>query len=76
MSSSEKLNRSLRNPPQNVEAEKALLGAIILKPDAMHDVSVTVFPESFYADKHRNIFDAISKIFSKGDAVCKAAGRP
>ena len=69
MSSSEKLNRSLRNPPQNVEAEKALLGAIILKPDAMHDVSVTVFPESFYADKHRNIFDAISKIFSKGDPI-------
>ena len=63
------LNRSLRKPPQNVEAEKALLGAILLKPDALHDVSVTVFPESFYADKHRNIFDAISKIFSKGDPI-------
>ena len=63
------LNRSLRKPPQNVEAEKALLGAIILKPDVLHDVSVTVFPESFYADKHRNIYDAISKIFSKGDPI-------
>lgn len=62
-------NRSLRTPPQNVDAEKALLGAIILKPDVMHDVSVTVFPESFYADKHRVIFDAISKIFSKGDPI-------
>ncbi len=65
----ETLNRSLRKPPQNVEAEKALLGAIILKPDVMHDVSVTVFPESFYADKHRNIFSAISQIFSKGDPI-------
>ena len=65
----ENLNRSLRKPPQNVEAEKALLGAIILKPDVMHDVSVTVFPESFYADKHRNIFDAIGNIFSKGDPI-------
>ena len=63
------LNRSLRKPPQNVEAEKALLGAIILKPDVLHDVSVTVFPESFYADKHRNIFDAIIKIFGKGDPI-------
>ena len=63
------LNRSLRKPPQNVEAEKALLGAIILKPDVLHDVSVTVFPESFYADKHRNIYDAITKIFSKGDPI-------
>lgn len=62
-------NRALRTPPQNVEAEKALLGAIILKPDVMHDVSVTVFPESFYADKHRNIFSAITQIFSKGDPI-------
>ncbi len=68
MSSSE-LNRALRKPPQNVEAEKALLGAIILKPDVLHDVSVTVFPESFYADKHRNIYDAIIKIFAKGDPI-------
>ncbi len=65
----ENLNRSLRKPPQNVEAEKALLGAIILKPDVMHDVSVTVFPESFFADKHRNIFSAITQIFSKGDPI-------
>lgn len=62
-------NRALRTPPQNVAAEKALLGAIILKPDVMHDVSVTVYPESFYADKHRAIFDAILKIFSKGDPI-------
>ncbi len=62
-------NRNLRKPPQNVDAEKALLGAIILKPDVMHDVAVTVFPESFYADKHRLIYEAIGKIFSKGDPI-------
>jgi replicative DNA helicase len=62
-------NRSLRTPPQNVDAEKALLGAIILKPDVMHDVAVTVYPESFFADKHRAIYDAIQQIFSGGDPV-------
>lgn len=61
--------KSLRTPPQNVDAERALLGAIILKPDVMHDISVTVYPESFYADKHRAIFSAISQIFSKGDPI-------
>jgi len=61
--------KSLRNPPQNVDAEKALLGAIILKPDVMHDISVLVYPESFYADKHRAIFSAISQTFSKGDPI-------
>lgn len=68
MSSSEH-NRSLRTPPANIEAEKALLGAIILKPDVMHDISVTVYPESFYADKHRVIFDALENIFSNGDPI-------
>ncbi|MCA9363406.1 replicative DNA helicase [Candidatus Kaiserbacteria bacterium] len=62
-------SKSLRTPPQNVDAEKALLGAIILKPDVLHDISVTVYPESFYADKHRAIYEAIQKIFSNGDPV-------
>jgi len=62
-------NRNLRTPPCNVDAEKALLGAIILKPDVMHDISVTIYPESFYADKHRVIFEAISKLFSKGNPI-------
>jgi replicative DNA helicase len=62
-------NRSLRKPPHNVDAERALLGAIILKPDVMHDISVTVFPDSFYADKHRVIYDAVQKLFSKGDPI-------
>ena len=64
-----KLNRSLRSAPQNVEAEKALLGAIILKTEVIHDVSVTVFPESFYSENHRLIYEAIGKIFSKGDPI-------
>ncbi|PIR86035.1 hypothetical protein COU14_00890, partial [Candidatus Kaiserbacteria bacterium CG10_big_fil_rev_8_21_14_0_10_44_10] len=50
------LNKSLRVPPHNIEAERALLGAVILKPETIHDVSAIVYPESFYADKHREIF--------------------
>ena len=63
------IGKNLRIPPHNVDAEKALLGAIILKPDVMHDVSVTVFPESFYADKHRAIYEAIYQVFVKGDPI-------
>lgn len=62
-------NRALRTPPCNIDAEKALLGAIILKPDVMHDISVTVYPESFYADKHSSIYRAIATIFSGGDPI-------
>lgn len=63
------LSKLLRTPPHNIDAERALLGAIILKPDLMHDVSVTVYPESFFADKHRQIYKAILEIFTKGDPI-------
>ncbi len=62
-------NRSLRTPPRNTDAEKALLGAIMLKPDVLHDVSVMVYPESFYVDKHRIVYEAILQIFTKSDPI-------
>ncbi len=63
------LNKNLRTAPHNIDAERALIGATLLKPDVMHDISVTVFPESFYAEKHRTIYDAIYQIFLKGDPI-------
>ncbi len=62
-------SRLLRTPPHAVDAERALIGALILKPEAMHDISVTVYPESFYADKHREIYRAILDTFMKGDPI-------
>lgn len=62
-------SKRLRTPPHNYDAEKALIGAIILKPEVMHDVSVTIYPESFYADKHREIYRAILEVFTKGDPI-------
>ncbi len=69
MNDAPQTKRSLRTPPHNIGAEKALLGAIILKPEVMHDVSVTIYPESFYADKHREIYRAILEVFTKGDPI-------
>lgn len=63
------LNKNLRTPPQNTEAERALIGAIMLKPDVMHDLSSSIYPESFYADKHSKIYQAILTIFTKGDPI-------
>ena len=61
--------KSLRVPPHNLDAEKALLGALIIKANVMHDVSVTVYPESFYAEKHAEIYRAILDTFMKGDPI-------
>ncbi len=59
----------LRTPPSSLDAERALLGAIMLRPDTMHDISTVIFPESFYAEKHREIYRAILAIFAKGNPI-------
>ena len=69
MSNAPVMDKRLRTAPHALDAERALLGAIILKPDAMHDVSVTTYPESFFADKHGEIYRAILEVFTKGDPI-------
>src|SRR3989344_1187664 len=58
-----------RVPPQSLESERALLGALLLKPDAIHDVSDLIHPDSFYAEKHRIIFGAMRELADRGEPI-------
>lgn len=58
-----------RVPPQSLESERALLGALLLKPDAIHDVSDLIHPDSFYAEKHRIIFGAMRELAERGEPI-------
>lgn len=59
----------LRVPPQNIDSERALLGSIMLRPEALYDVADTVTPQSFYAHKHRLIFEAMLDLLSKSEPI-------
>jgi replicative DNA helicase len=62
----EKEKRSgFRVPPHNVDAERALLGSIMLRPEVMYEVSDIVHPTSFYSEKHRIIFETMHELFTK-----------
>jgi len=60
---------NLRIPPQNIDSEKALLGSIMLNPEMMHDVTDIVIPETFYAEKHKIIFEAMFHLFTKSEPI-------
>ncbi len=60
---------SLRVPPQDIESEKALLGAIMLRSSSMHDIQDTIFPESFYVEKHNLIYQAMLDLARKHDPI-------
>lgn len=57
--------RKLRIPPQNIEAERALLGSIMLKPDALYEIIDIINASVFYSDKHKIIFEAMMDLFGK-----------
>lgn len=58
-----------RLPPQNLEAEASLLGALLIDRDAMIKVADLVNPEDFYRDAHRKIFEAMLDLFKKREPI-------
>ncbi len=55
-----------RLAPHNVEAEQALLGAILVNNEAFDRVSDFLLPEHFYEQVHADIFQVLSKIIRTG----------
>ncbi|HJN35122.1 MAG TPA: DnaB-like helicase N-terminal domain-containing protein, partial [Prochlorococcaceae cyanobacterium Fu_MAG_50] len=53
-------------PPQNLEAEEAVLGGILLDPDAIGRVADVLQPEAFYLNAHREIFRTALMLHSQG----------
>ena len=51
-------NNNLRIPPQSIPSEQAVLGSIMLRKDAMHEVEDIISPDSFYVEKHKMIFQS------------------
>lgn len=57
---------SLKIPPQSQESEKALIGAILLRPEAIYEIMDMISPEAFYATKNKLIFQTMLELISKG----------
>ena len=58
-----------RVPPQNIEAEQAVLGAIFLEPSSLTVTSEILIPDDFYRSAHQKIFNVMLKLNDEGKAV-------
>lgn len=56
-------------PPQNLEAEESLLGALLLDKEAIIKIGDSLKPGDFYKDKHGMIYQAILDLFEKHDPI-------
>lgn len=60
---------SPRVPPQDIEMERALLGALLLSQNAVYEVADQIGVDSFYASKHRTIYDAMLGLHARGEPI-------
>ncbi|MEG0614982.1 MAG: replicative DNA helicase [Oscillospiraceae bacterium] len=57
---------SQRELPFNLEAEQTVLGALLIEPETISTVMAYIKPDSFYNEKHRELFSIIVRMFSSG----------
>lgn len=56
-------------PPQSIELEKAVLGALMLEKNAIIDVLDILTVDSFYKESHQVIFKSVIDLFSKSEPI-------
>lgn len=70
MSESRYENRGPRVPPHHLEAERSVLGAILLNNEAIHRVvEIGIEPRDFYLESHSRIFETLLSLSSRGQAL-------
>jgi replicative DNA helicase len=67
---------TFRQTPFEVEAEQALLGAILVNNDAFERVSSFLEPEHFHEPMHQRVFEAIARVVRKGQLASPVTLRP
>ena len=56
-----------RIPPQNLPAERAVLGAILLEPTVLPRAIEVLIPEDFYKEGHRQIYATMLRLFERSE---------
>jgi len=58
-----------RVPPHDLDAERAVIGALLISETAVAAVAEQLTPEEFYSETHRIIYAAMMRLYSRGDRI-------
>ena len=59
------IKKHMKVPPQAIEFEEAVLGAIMTDKNAMAEVGDILSPEVFYKESHKEIYRVIENLFQR-----------
>lgn len=59
----------IRIPPQSIDSEKAVLGSILLRKDALNDIEDVINSDSFYVEKHKILFDTMVELARANEPI-------
>ena len=60
---------NIRIPPQNIDSERALIGSIMLRPEALPEIMDMIRQEAFYVEKHKTIFSAMAELYNRREPI-------
>lgn len=64
-----KVSETIKKIPYNIEAEKAVIGGIFLKQNALTDIAEFLFPDDFYNKELKLIYRAILELYTENKAI-------
>src|SRR5512135_2557005 len=56
-------------PPQNIEAEQSVLGAVLIDNNALIAALELIGEDDFYKESHRRIFSSMAELFDKNEPI-------
>jgi len=69
MSNKEIKSMAVKMPPQNLDAEKSVLGSLMLETKAIDIVIDILRPDEFYTSKHQVIFEAMVDLYQRKEPI-------
>ena len=58
-----------RIPPQDIDAERSVLGAILIDPDRFSEIASGLSAEDFYRPNHAHVFEAVVNLFERNEPI-------
>jgi replicative DNA helicase len=59
----------IKVPPQNVEAEQAVLAGILINNEAMHDIVEVISADDFYREAHTFLFESMAQLYNDNEPI-------